>query len=78
MKLWRGYILIAVFLFVCLSVNKFQPNGCTDLDAIFAKMVAYSTGSTPNEINEIWSKVKVFVTKKVCQNDEKKSLKIRI
>ena len=45
-KSWRGYIFTAVCLCERLSIyvcdrlclwTKFQPNGCTDLDAIFAK-----------------------------------------
>ena len=47
-KSWKGYIFITVYLCGCLSVwlsvylsvyqlAKFKPNGCTDLDAIFAK-----------------------------------------
>ena len=46
-KSWRGYIFTAVCLCVCLSVclsvcpallvNKFQPNGWTGLDTVFAK-----------------------------------------
>ena len=45
-KSWRGYIFTAVCLCVCLCVcvsvqkflwTKFQPNRCTDLDAVFAK-----------------------------------------
>ena len=42
-KLCRGYIFTSVRLCVCVSVcpeflwTKFQPNGCTDLDAVFAK-----------------------------------------
>ena len=49
-KSWRGYIFTAVCLCVCLSVcvcvcpalflwTKFQPNGYTDLDAVFAKQL---------------------------------------
>ena len=40
-KSWRGYIFTAVCLSVCVSdvflLTKFQPNGWTDLDAVFAK-----------------------------------------
>ena len=32
---------------------KFQPNEWTDLDAVFAKMVAYHTGSNPFEIGDL-------------------------
>ena len=44
-KLWRGYIFTAVCLSFCLCTcvsdvclwTKFQPNGWTDSDAVFAK-----------------------------------------
>ena len=43
-KSWRGYIFTAVCLSVCVCLcvqfflwTKFQPNGCTNLDAVFAK-----------------------------------------
>ena len=45
---------LSVCVCVCpaLLVNKFQPNGCTNLNAVFAKMVAYTTGSNPIEIDD--------------------------
>ena len=46
----------------CFLVNKFQPNGWTDLDVVFKKMVAYRTGSNPIEIGDLGSKVKVTMT----------------
>ena len=53
-KSWRSYILIAVCLClsVCLSVcsdvlwTKFQPNGWTDLDAVFAKRLPSTLAQT--------------------------------
>ena len=41
-------------------------------------MIAYCTGSSPIEMGDIGSKVKVTVTENVSKNDEKKSLKIQI
>ena len=55
-KSWRGYIFIAVCLSVCV-LTKFQPNGCTDSDTVFAKWLL-----TPFEIGDLGSKVKVTVT----------------
>ena len=74
MKSWRGYIFTSVCLSVCVSVcmcvcvfvNKIQPNGCTNLDA-----VANCTGSDPIEIGDLGLKVKVTVTENVSKNDEK-------
>ena len=59
-KSWRGYIFIAVCLCVCVSVcvyvsvcvcpeflwTKFQPNGWTDLDAVFAKWLLTTLART--------------------------------
>ena len=53
-KSWRGYIFIAVCLCVCVCVcvcpeflwTKFQPNGCTDLDAVFAKQLLTTLSRT--------------------------------
>ena len=60
-KLWRGYIFTAVCLCmcvcvcqpvclsVCLSVcqwTKFQLNGCTDLDAVFARWLLTALAQT--------------------------------
>ena len=50
----RGYIFTAVCLCVCLSVcvstvflwTIFQPNGCTDLDAVFAKWLLTALART--------------------------------
>ena len=41
-------------------------------------MFAYRTGSNPNEIGNIGSKVKVKVTKNVCLNDEKNRKKLHL
>ena len=75
-------MFITICLFVCLSVclsdvclwTKFQPNWCTDLDAVFA-YVPYRTGSDPIEIDDIDSKVKVTMTENACLNDEYKIAK---
>ena len=55
-KSWRGYIFIEVCLCVCVCVcvsvcpeflwTKFQPNGCTDLDAVFAKWLLTAMART--------------------------------
>ena len=51
-KSWRGYIFTAVCLCVCVSVcpiflwTKFQPNGCIDLDAVFAKWFLITLAQT--------------------------------
>ena len=58
-KSWRGYIFTAVCLCVCRSVclsvclsvrhflwTKFQPNGYTDLDAVFGKWLIISLART--------------------------------
>ena len=56
-KSWRSYIFTAVCLCVCLCVcvyvsvriflwTKLQPNGCTDLDAVFAKWLLPSLAQT--------------------------------
>ena len=60
MESWRGYTFITVCLCicmcvcvclfvclcVCMSVNKIQPNGCTDLDAVFAKRLLIAMAQT--------------------------------
>ena len=43
-------------------MNKVPVEGGTELDAVFAKLVAYRTGSDPIEIGDLGSKVKVTVT----------------
>ena len=53
---WRGYIFSPVCLCVCLSVclsvcpdflwTKFQPNGWTNLDAVFAKLLLTALAQT--------------------------------
>ena len=58
-KSWRGYIFTAVCLCVCVCVclsvclcirhflwTKFQPNGCFDLDAVFAKWLLLALAQT--------------------------------
>ena len=72
MKSWRGYIFTAVCLCVCLSVclcvcparleNKIPAERIHRFGCGFRKMVAYYTGSNPNEIGDLVSKVKVTVT----------------
>ena len=70
-KSWRGYIFIAVCLCVCLPVclsvcvwlflcTKFQPNRCTDLDAVFAKRLPSTLAQTLSKLGQR-SKVKVTV-----------------
>ena len=41
-------------------------------------MIAYYTGSSPIEMGDLGSKVKVTVTENVFKNDEKNSPKIQI
>ena len=49
---WRGCIFIAVCLGVCVSVclsiseHKFEPNGCTNLDTVFAKWLLTALART--------------------------------
>ena len=49
----EGVIYSLLFVCVCVSVrvsvslSKFLPNECTDLDAVFAKWVANHIGSDP-------------------------------
>ena len=56
-KSWRGYIFTSVCLCVCVCVSvclcvrhflwtKFQPNGCTDFDAVFAKWLLSTLART--------------------------------
>ena len=56
-KSWRGYIFTAVCLCVCLCVcvcvcvrhflwTKFQPNECTELDAVFARWLLPALAQT--------------------------------
>ena len=56
---------VCVRLSVCVCDclwTKFQPNECTDLDAVFAVWLQYRIGSNPVEICDFGSKVKVRVT----------------
>ena len=43
------FVCVSICLSVCpiLLVNKFQPNGCTDLDTIFAKRLLSTLAQTP-------------------------------
>ena len=54
-KSWRGYIFTSVCLCVCVSVcvcvrhflwTKFQPNGWTDLDAVFSNWLLSALART--------------------------------
>ena len=54
-KSWRGYIFIADCLSLCVCVcvcvcvcqwTKFQPNGCTNLDAVFSKLLRIALSQT--------------------------------
>ena len=47
---------------VCQSVNKIPAEGMHRFGLIFAAMVAYRTDSDPNEIGDLWLKVKVTMT----------------
>ena len=69
-KSWRGYIFTAVCLCMCLCVcvstaflwTEFQPNRCTDLDAVFAKWLLTALAQKPIEIGDLGSKIKVTMT----------------
>ena len=88
-KSWRGYIFTAVCLCVCVCLSvcpiflwtKFQPNRCTDLDAVFAKWLLKTLARTLLNLVTLgprsrsrWPKMYV----KMMKNDEKKSPKIQI
>ena len=52
-------------LSVCLSISlftKFQPNGCTDLDAFFAKRLLIALAQTLLKFVTLGKKVKVTMT----------------
>ena len=72
---------LSVCLCVCVSVcpdflwTKFQPNGCTDLDAVFAKWLLTALAQTllklvtlGQRLRSRWSKVYVKMMKKIRQN----------
>ena len=65
-----GVIFSFQFACVCLSVQhflwtKFQPNGCTDLDAVFAKWLLTALALSLLKFvtsDDFWLKVKVTLT----------------
>ena len=59
-------VCVSACLCVCVSssvlVKKFQPNGCTDLDAVFTKRLLTALTRTLLKLVTLGTKVKVTVT----------------
>ena len=92
-KSWRSYIFTTVCMCVCVSVclyvrkflwTKFQPIGCTDLDAVFAKRLLIALAQTLSQLVTLcqrsrswWPKMYVKWWKKFTKNSDLDIFEIR-
>ena len=83
----RGGVIFSL-QFVCVCPDflwtKFKPNGCTDLDAVFAKWLLTALARTLLKLVTLgqrsrsrWPKMYVKMMKKICQNSDLEIFEIR-